>query len=378
MINLILFIAVLFFLAYAILILYFRVGWMNTSEVKLKKDYNPKTKVSIIIPARNEEKNIAALLRNITAQIYPTHLVQIIVVDDHSTDQTASIVVQFPQVTCISLVDFTQGKILNAYKKKAIETGILHSEGELIITTDADCAMCEFWLLGIVYYYEQFHPQLIAAPVAFFNHANWFQTFQSIDFFTMQGVTSALSFFKSGTMCNGANLAYTRHAFDAVKGFEGIDDIASGDDMLLMYKIEKAFPRQTTYLKCKDSIVYTHAMDSIKSFFTQRIRWASKASRFEDQRIKGILAAVFLFNLFLFFILCASLYSVYYLNLFLLLIIAKASLEMCLLYPVSQFFKKEKELRLFYFLQLIHIPYILISAILSQFGTYQWKGRQVK
>ena len=50
MINLILFIAVLFFLAYAILILYFRVGWMNTSEVKLKKDYNPKTKVSIIIP----------------------------------------------------------------------------------------------------------------------------------------------------------------------------------------------------------------------------------------------------------------------------------------------------------------------------------------
>ena len=187
-------------LAYAVFILYFRAGWLGTKEFILKKDYTPITKVSIIIPARNEEENIEKLLKNILAQIYPISLTQIIVIDDHSTDNTAHIVQQFSRVTLISLSDFTDGKIVNAYKKKAIETAIAHSDGELIITTDADCALCEFWLLSIVYFYEQYHHKLIAAPVAFFDSKQWFQTFQSIDFFTMQGVTAALSFFKSGTM----------------------------------------------------------------------------------------------------------------------------------------------------------------------------------
>jgi cellulose synthase/poly-beta-1,6-N-acetylglucosamine synthase-like glycosyltransferase len=110
-----------------------------------------------------------------------------------------------------------------------------------------------------VYFYELYHHKLIAAPVAFFNYNNWFQKFQSVDFLTMQGVTAALSRFKSGTMCNGANLAYTREAFDSVHGFDGIDDIASGDDMLLMYKIDQRYPRQTAYLKCKHPV-------GIKSF----------------------------------------------------------------------------------------------------------------
>lgn len=378
MFPLLVFISILFILAYAILLLYFKAGWNKTPELKLIKDHSPTTKVSIIIPARNEEKNIGALLQNITAQIYPVALTEIIVIDDHSTDQTSAIVRKFSNVKLITLSDFTEGKVLNAYKKKAIEIGIQHSSGELIITTDADCGLCEFWLLSLVYQFELYHHKLIAAPVAFFDQSNWFHIFQSIDFFTMQGVTAALSYFKSGTMCNGANLAYTREAFDAVGGFDGIDDIASGDDMLLMYKIEKEFPGQTSYLKCKDAIVYTAGMDSLKNFFTQRIRWASKATKFEDKRIKFILACIFFFNLFLFLILLLALINFSYLKLFLFLIFAKATTELSLLLPVSQFFKKEKELRYVYLFQIIHIPYILISAILSQFGTYTWKERQVK
>lgn len=378
MINLILFIAVLFFLGYAILILYFRAGWQASNEFKVKKDHTPVTKVTIIIPARNEEKNIERILKDIRAQIYPDDLTEIIVVDDHSTDTTAEIVKRFPAVKLLSLNDYTNGQVLNAYKKKAIEIAIQQSSGELIITTDADCAMCEFWLLSIVCYYELYHHKLIAAPVAFFNYKNWFQNFQSVDFLTMQGVTAALARFRSGTMCNGANLAYTREAFNAVHGFEGINDIASGDDMLLMYKIDQRFPRQTSYLKCKDAIVYTDAMHSIKAFLAQRIRWASKASRFKDSRLVFILVCVFAFNLFLLILLAASFFSLTLLKIFFTVLIAKAGIELCLLLPVSRFFNKRHELHYFYFLQFVHIPYIILSAILSQFGSYEWKDRKVK
>ncbi|MBK8146514.1 MAG: hypothetical protein IPK62_16790 [Bacteroidetes bacterium] len=179
-------------------------------------------------------------------------------------------------------------------------------------------------------------------------------------------------------MCNGANLAYTREAFNHVKGFEGIDDIASGDDMLVMYKIEKAFPGQTSYLKYKDAIVYTDGMYSIQSFLQQRIRWASKATKFKDARIQFILACVFSFNAFLLLVLFCAVLDIVYLKLFIVLLLTKGSIELSLLIPVSRFFKKEAELYYVYILQLIHIPYILISAVLSQFGTYSWKDRKVK
>ncbi len=378
MTGILIFLSLVFLLAYAILILYFRSGWQATPEIKLQKDYTPVTSVSVIIPARNEEKNIGRLLRHISAQIYPIHLTEIIVVDDHSTDQTAQIVSTYPRVKLISLQDFTQGQMLNAYKKKAIETAIAQSTGELIITTDADCSMHEFWLLSIVHYYEQTHARLIASPVSFFNHPHWFRIFQSIDFLTMQGVTGALARFKSGTMCNGANLAYTREAFDAVNGFDGIDDIASGDDMLLMYKIDKRFPGRTAYLKCKDAIVQTDAMNSVRSFFAQRIRWASKASKFKDKRLVFILAFVFFFNLFLAILAVGSLVNFSLFHLFIVLVLLKASIEISLLVPVCKFFDKQHELIYFYILQLLHIPYIILSAVLSQIGTYQWKDRKVK
>ncbi len=69
-------------------------------------------------------------------------------------------------------------------------------------------------------------------------------------------------------MCNGANLAYKREVFYEVDGFKGIDNIASGDDMLLMHKIWKRYPNQIGYLKAKEAIVETEAAPTWKAFLT--------------------------------------------------------------------------------------------------------------
>lgn len=378
MLHLFIFIAVLLSLLYALLILYYRDGWLRLPEYRADNTLTPITKVSILIPARNEEANIGPLLKDIMAQYYPPELMEVIVIDDHSTDRTADIASSFKGVTCISLSDFTEGKFLNAYKKKAIEIAIQQSNGELIITTDADCRMCQYWVRSIVRYYETYRHQLIASPVLFTTDNSWFQTFQSIDFTAMQGITGALSATHSGTMCNGANLAYTRKAFNAVNGFNGIDDIASGDDMLLMHKIEQRFPRKTSYLKCKDAIVYTSPMPTLKTFLQQRTRWASKANTFEDKRITAVLAIVYLFNLLFPVLLIASFFNNQSISAFIFLWLLKTALEVSLLLPVSAFFHKKKELTYFALLQFIHIPYVLYAGLRGQTGTYEWKGRQVR
>jgi len=378
MLTVLIFLAIILFLLYAILFLYYRAGWLRLNEHLLNRSYEPKTKITILIPARNEEQHIKNLIEDMLVQFYPRELMEIIVIDDHSTDQTASIASSIKGVRVISLAEITGGKVLNAYKKKAIEEGIRQSSGELIITTDADCRMCSYWLLSVVNFYETYHHELIASPVLLSTDKSWFQTFQSIDFMTMQGITGALSFTKSGTMCNGANLAYTRNAFNAVGGFQGIDDIASGDDMLLMYKIEKRFPKRTAYLKCKDAIVYTEPMPTLKTFLQQRTRWASKANKFEDRRIKSVLIIVYLFNAMFPILLFIGFFRQTSLVAFVGLWLAKTFVELLLLLPVSKFFRKRKELLFFVLLQFIHIPYILYAGLSGQMGEYEWKGRKVR
>jgi glycosyltransferase involved in cell wall biosynthesis len=129
------------FITYAILIIYYWQSWRSIPAFDQIAP-TPATKISVIIPARNEEKNISSLLQSIANQTYPKNLLEIIVVDDNSTDKTAEIAQQFPFVKLISLKENS----INSYKKKAIEIGIAACSGNLIVTTDADCIVKPHWL----------------------------------------------------------------------------------------------------------------------------------------------------------------------------------------------------------------------------------------
>jgi cellulose synthase/poly-beta-1,6-N-acetylglucosamine synthase-like glycosyltransferase len=300
--QVIFFIAFIFLLIYAGLIIYYRQSWKSIPDFRFQvSDFIPATKISIIIPARNEGQNISACLDSIVNQAYPKHLFQILVVDDHSTDNTAAIILSYQSqsIKLISLKDFVASNEINAYKKKAIEIAIQQSTGELIITTDADCIAPPGWLHTIAAFYQEKKPELIVMPVSINCSNKFIEIFQALDFMTLQGITGASVHKKFHSMCNGANLAYTKKAFNTVNGFKGIDNIASGDDMLLMHKIYQQNPNGIAYLKNKDVIVQTAPIKTISEFFNQRIRWASKADKYKDKRIFVVLLMVYLFNLLL-------------------------------------------------------------------------------
>lgn len=387
-----------FFAGYAVLIIYYRYCWLQIPayQPNLNKDINnenpvgnqPHTKISVIIPARNEERNIGHCLQSIMDQSYPSNLYQVLVVDDHSTDVTAKIVQSFKQknVRCISLREHVN-EVLNSYKKKAIEIAVSQATGDLIVTTDADCTMPENWLLTISRFYETHQPAFIAAPVAI-NGNNFLGIFQSLDFMTLQGITGAAVATKKHSMCNGANLAYEKKAFYEVGGFSGIDHIASGDDMLLMHKIYRRYPARISFLKSADTIVTTQPMLTWKDFFNQRIRWASKAGKYQDKRILPVLALVYFFNLVLLVLPVAAIFdnTGFYIAGFhlsavqywLLLLLLKTFIELIFLYPVAKFFNKTKLLWWFPVAQPFHIVYTVIAGWLGKFGSYQWKQRKVK
>ncbi|MEO6405088.1 MAG: glycosyltransferase, partial [Ferruginibacter sp.] len=296
--------AFLFLAIYCGLLFYYRRAWkaiptppLPFSNSSLPK-YQLSTKISVIIPARNEAGNLYNLLTSLTHQTYPAALFEVIVVDDYSTDDTANIVKNYPasNIQLISLKEILKDETINSYKKKAIQTGIKHSKGEMIVTTDADCFMGENWLQTIAAFYETNHPEMIVMPVSINCDNSPIEIFQALDFMSLQGITGASVYKKMHSMCNGANLAYTRKAFDKVNGFDGIDNIASGDDMLLMHKISLQYPGGISYLKSKKVIVQTQPMHTVKDFLNQRIRWASKANKYDDKRIMVVLSLVYLLN----------------------------------------------------------------------------------
>jgi len=353
--------------------MFYRAGWFELRSFS-QTDHEPSITISLIIPARNEEENIGKLLSSLEKQAYPSHLFEVIVVDDHSTDNTVAVVNRYSFAKLIRL-EFAN---INSYKKKAIETGIIAASGDLIVTTDADCIVPGNWLKSIASFKEKTNSVFIAAPVVLENESTLLQTFQALDFLVLQGITAASVQKKFHNMCNGANLAYERKAFFEVNGFSGIDHIASGDDMLLMQKIAQRFPGKASYLLSKDVIITTPAAKTWKEFFSQRIRWASKATDYNDIKIFSTLFLVYFFNCALLALFISG-FWMHFLWLDLIgILILKTIIELTFIYPVAKFYNKQNLIKWFPFFQPMHILYTVIAGWLGVFGSFEWKGRRVK
>lgn len=362
-------------IVYGILMQVYQQWWR---EVKIDEGENgereKKVFVSVVIPARNEEKNIEECLSSLLAQQYPAQLTEILVVDDQSVDNTAAIVQRFsPRVT---LLQIPPGHTSASPKKTAIETGIKAAKGELIVSTDADCTAGINWISRLAASYSQ-GLLAIAAPVRIKTNSSLISKFQSLDFLTMQGITGAGISARIHHMANGANFAYSKNTFAEVNGFSGNETIASGDDMFLIQKIAKQFPGKIIFLKNPDAIVDTLPVETWKAFLQQRIRWAGKARAYKEKELIAVLVLVYLTNLAMLSMLAMSFFEPVAGLLFLVLCTGKFFMELPFVYTVSKFFKQENLIPWLLILQPIHIVYIVISGFFGQINSYEWKGRKL-
>ncbi len=197
-------------LLYAVLIFYYQRAWGKLNYFHSTYD-SPNHFLSVIIPARNEEKNIAALLNALSKQSYASDFFEIILVDDFSTDRTSQTVKNFSLPNLVLIQPNTLSQ--NSSKKRAIDTGIQHAKGEIIVTTDADCIPQPKWLETIKDCFVKNEAAFIAAPVKFSHDKTFLHIFQALDFLTLQGITAASVSSGFHMMCNGANLAYSKQAF---------------------------------------------------------------------------------------------------------------------------------------------------------------------
>lgn len=357
-------------------------GFVALPSWNLPKNPIFSTPITVIIPVRNEENYIIPCLESILDNDFPLELLQIIVINDHSTDQTVARIEAFNHSTVklLHLAEFIEANETQSFKKKGIEIAISQASGDLILTTDGDCVVSPDWLPLMVSYYEKNRPKFIAAPVNFHQENSNFEKFQSIDFAGMIVLTGAGIHRKLMNMCNGANLAYEKKVFYEVNGFAGIDDKASGDDMMLMQKVARKYPNQIGFLKNKAATTFTFAKPDWKSFYQQRIRWASKSTSYDEWQVTLYLGLIWLF--------CLSIPITAFLSLFfgvqflwyaLAQFLIKNIVDYFYLRMSCRFFEREDLMKTFWSASIYHLIYIiLIGALGNLVKKYEWKGRAVQ
>ncbi len=374
--------AATFCILYSVLIIFCITGWYKLKTYKRSNSSEFSTKVSVVIPARNEQENIENCLNDIARQNFPGELFEIIVVDDNSTDSTVERIEKFIEVN--KEINATLIKLKNnnaGGKKAAITIAIEHSRGDLIVTTDADCRMGSNWLSAIVSYYEHKKPEMIVAPVCLHNPEypeTFFEKLQTLEFIGLIAATGAAIEHKCPIMCNGANLAYQKNAFKTVKGFNDFNSLASGDDMHLMLKIKKTFPGGVKFIKSLDAVVYTKPKSSLPEFVSQRRRWTSKTLTYNDFIVSAVATIVYIFNISI----LASLILVFFLpgvrSLFILIFGAKCIIDFLFLFLTTSFFKRRDLMWLYIPGQIFNVFYVSFIGITGALGKYRWKDRVVK
>jgi cellulose synthase/poly-beta-1,6-N-acetylglucosamine synthase-like glycosyltransferase len=351
-------------------------GWANLKR-PLINTTNFTTKVTVLMAARNEAERIHYTIEDILAQDYPKHLTEIIIVDDHSTDSTAEIISTYADRGVI-LLQLNEAEPLNSYKKKAIAKAIGISTGDFMVTTDADCRMGDKWLSSIVGFYETKQPVMISSPVGYFEEKSLFERMQTLEFSYLIGIGAAFIGHNRASTCNGANFAYRKDVFYEVGGFSGIDELASGDDELLLQKVAVVYPGRIGFLKLREAIVYTHAKPNIKEFLQQRRRWASKSTKYKDKKVVALAVSIWLFNVSIIINAFLGFYDARFFQLFLLQFFLKTVFEVGFLLPINAFFKRLSLVALLPILSPLHSIYFAYIGLIGNTKKYMWKGRLVK
>ncbi|GAB3937840.1 glycosyltransferase [Larkinella terrae] len=336
-------------------------------------------KISVIIPVRNEEQTLPLLLRDLQQQTYPSIYFEVIVADDSSTDNTLKITQSLiPDMPYALHLLPLANEPTSSPKKRAIRQSISRASGDLIVTTDGDCRVGPKWLETIAVFYLQTGARLISGPISFNRDHSFFGDLQTVESSSLIGAGACTMAMGSPTMCNGANLTYEKRVFEEVGGFDGIDHVASGDDELLMHKVAIRFPNSVKFLKSPDAIVHTAPQPTLKSFYHQRKRWASKWRAYES--ILPSLLAVFIFasNIALPVAVLSYFFSSLTAYQLIGILALKAVPEWLFLGSVLTFLKKERVISWIPVTQLIYPFYVVFFGLAAQQKGFQWKGRALR
>jgi glycosyltransferase involved in cell wall biosynthesis len=370
--------SLLFYVLFILLFLYAAViaglmlGFIRT-KLFVPQIIKPQIPITIIICARNEEKNITLCLKTIIAQEYdPIHL-QLVFVNDASTDQTVQKAEEL-----LKHVNFSYKIISNTEhlgKKKSIEYAMQFATHRLIVLRDADTfTVSRLWLQTISDFFNRKGSDFIIAPLQIADSWGLLWGLQAVETNVLGVFTCGSAFYKMPFLSNGANLIFTKSIFEKTNGFQSHIHIPSGDDILFMEEVKKIPGSSIHYLKSKEAIVYTYPSFRFKELLFQRIRWVSKFK--VNKNLFNFFMALlsFLVNTTWLFCFLHLAFTPHYRIHCLVFVAFKLLFDFLLLLLASRFMKNKNLLWFGFPVGCVYPVYACMVAISSLFIKPKWKS----
>ena len=343
---------------------------------KVKENSTIDSYISIVMSARNEESCIEECLQQIIKQKFPKENFELIIIDDASEDNTYPIALKTLQKSDISYQLIK--KETHQGKKRNLSEAIQKAKGSIIITSDADVVYRNpHWLLTIANYFKSYSPNMLIMPIDYESHKGFLEQFQLTENLALTAITAGYCGIQKPFMCNGANLAFTKHAYHIVNGYQSHLHISSGEDVFLMEDFKIMNPNSIHYGLIRELIAKTRALNTVESLFKQRVRWASK-TKYNSNNINLfagfiILAANLLFLALFVAILKKSVITPY-LSIF---VLTKFVFDFLLLFLASNFLGRTKQIWWLIPFECIYWLYALIVGTSSLFFKPNWKGKKI-
>lgn len=230
--------------------------------------------VTIIIPCRNEESQIRVVLESVLRQDYPLEKIEVIVVDDHSEDRTVEVIGEYKRLLPLKVIA-SDGK----GKKEALKAGIAAASNDLIVTTDADSFAGSSWVSKMVSVYTSQNLEMLCGLIQL-EGVGLFGELQQAESAAVVGISAVMLNRGKPATCNGANLMFNKSVFNMLGGYEGHDQIASGDDDLLMHRFADRDMTKVRYNMDPGAKVFSLTSATIPEFMHQRKRWISKSKAY--------------------------------------------------------------------------------------------------
>ncbi len=329
-------------------------------------------KVSVLIAARNEGKNIEKLLQSLYNQTFDKENFEVIIVDDHSDDDTFGISESFkvshPEMSLKLL------KATGSGKKQAISQALHAADNEVVIVTDADCELPAKWIEKMLAFYIAKDLKMLLGPVLLSPADTLFEKLQVLEHMSLIASTAGSAAIGMPVMCNGANMMYDRKSALNVEKDRTDMELASGDDMFLMEQfIARYGSKAIGFFLNREVIVKTATMPNLKAFFRQRTRWTSKTKAYTNWKIIATALSVFLFNLSIVFFFVAGFFMPVFWAFYVLYVIMKTLIDYPIIRRISAFMKQKKLKFWTLPLEFIYPFYVVFTAFAGMFTKVRWK-----
>lgn len=342
----------------------------NLKRPKVESDSALLPSVTVIVAARNEEDNIGQCIESLLALNYPTDKLQIIIVNDRSTDSTKDIILRYTEkhnvLTYLEAID-SPGKLKG--KPKALSQAINNAKGELIFTTDADCHVNPDWVKEMVRHYD---PDTgVANSYTIIEPRNIYWGMQSFDWLYLLSLASGSDGINIPLSCVGNNMSYRKKAYDEVGGYENIK-FSVTEDFILLQSIKRKGKWRTKFPADKYTLNYTLPCSDLTELYRQKKRWGRGGL---DSNWLGYFAGVMGWSISTAIIIGWLFVN---LKLYLLIILCKLIADLILTLPIIIKFRVYKLILYFIPFEIYFIIYAFSLLFIEAFDRKViWKDRQL-